>query len=61
MKPPHPCIKIGNIGTASSGEVLDHLEEGKYPPQAQQNEFSNYAEKLSRRGKIGLVIAGSSA
>ena len=49
MKPPHRYIKSwATLAPQALIEVLDHLEEGKYPPQAQQNEFSNYAEKLSK-------------
>jgi len=40
--------KLATLAPQALIEVLDHLEEGKYPPQAQQNEFSNYAEKLSK-------------
>lgn len=40
--------KLAILAPQALIEVLDHLEEGKYPPQAQQNEFSNYAEKLSK-------------
>ncbi|KGQ39025.1 methionyl-tRNA formyltransferase [Gallibacterium anatis] len=40
--------KLSTLAPQALIEVLDHLEEGKYPPQAQQNEFSNYAEKLSK-------------
>ncbi|MGY6773357.1 methionyl-tRNA formyltransferase [Gallibacterium sp. ZY190522] len=40
--------KLATLAPKALIEVLDHLDEGKYPPQAQQNEFSNYAEKLSK-------------
>lgn len=40
--------KLATLAPQALIEVLDHLEEGKYPSQAQQNEFSNYAEKLSK-------------
>ncbi|KGQ30805.1 methionyl-tRNA formyltransferase [Gallibacterium genomosp. 2] len=40
--------KLATLAPKALIEVLDHLDEGKYPPQAQQNELSNYAEKLSK-------------
>ncbi len=40
--------KLAELGPQALIEVLDHLEEGKYSPEAQQDQLSNYAEKLSK-------------
>ncbi|MFC0322192.1 methionyl-tRNA formyltransferase [Gallibacterium melopsittaci] len=40
--------KLAQLGPTALIEVLDNLESGKYPPEVQQDQFSNYAEKLSK-------------
>ncbi|MFC0308672.1 methionyl-tRNA formyltransferase [Gallibacterium trehalosifermentans] len=40
--------KLAQLGPTALIEVLDNLESGNYPPEVQQDQFSNYAEKLSK-------------
>ena len=40
--------KLAKIGPKALIEVLDQLETGKYLPEVQQDQFSCYAEKLSK-------------
>lgn len=40
--------KLAELGPKALIEVLDYLEAGKYPPEVQQDELSNYADKLSK-------------
>ncbi|MDP8162610.1 methionyl-tRNA formyltransferase [Phocoenobacter skyensis] len=40
--------KLANLAPPALLEVLDNLENGKYPPQKQQDDLANYAEKLTK-------------
>lgn len=40
--------KLAELAPPALIEVLDNLENGKYVPEKQQEEFANYAEKLTK-------------
>ncbi|MDP8099645.1 methionyl-tRNA formyltransferase [Pasteurella atlantica] len=40
--------KLADIAPQALLTVLDNLESGKFPPQKQQDELANYAEKLTK-------------
>ncbi|PID51341.1 MAG: methionyl-tRNA formyltransferase [Pasteurellales bacterium] len=40
--------KLAELAPPALLEVLNNLENGKYPPQKQQDDLANYAEKLTK-------------
>lgn len=40
--------KLAELAPPALLEVLDNLENGKYPPEKQQDDLANYAEKLTK-------------